>query len=98
MTDVKKKPLQLKINLGEEVAQGMYINLAMVNHTETEFTVDGLYVQPQQPKADVRARLILSPLHTKRLLMALQDNIHRYEDRFGEIELKGPNPADPLLQ
>ncbi|MDP7040309.1 MAG: DUF3467 domain-containing protein [Myxococcota bacterium] len=98
MSEMKKKPVQLKINLSEDIAQGMYVNLSMVNHTETEFTIDALYVQPQQPKANVRSRLILSPLHTKRLLMALQDNIHRYEDRFGEIELKGPNPADPLLQ
>ena len=98
MSENRKKPLQLKINLSDEVAQGMYINLVMVNHTESEFVVDGLYVQPQQPKAHVRSRLILSPRHTKRLLMALQDNLDRYEDRFGEIELKGPNPADQLLQ
>lgn len=92
------KHVQIQIQLDEETAQGMYVNLAMVNHTETEFTVDLMYLQPQQPKAKVRARIISSPKHTKRLLAALQENIRRYEDRFGAIDLSGPNPADQLLQ
>jgi hypothetical protein len=92
------KGRRLDIQMDDDVAQGMYINLALVNHTETEFTVDVIYVQPQQPKAKVRARLISSPQHTKRLLLALQENMRRYEARFGEIDLAGPNPADALLQ
>lgn len=92
------KHVQIQIQLDEETAQGMYVNLAMVNHTETEFTIDVMYLQPQQPKAKVRARLISSPKHTKRLLMALQENLRRYEERFGPIDLTGPNPADQLLQ
>ena len=92
------KPVQIQIDLDEEVAQGMYVNLAMVNHTETEFTVDMMYLQPQRPRAKVRARMISSPQHIKRLLFALQENVRRYEERYGEIELSGPNPADHLLQ
>jgi hypothetical protein len=92
------KHLQIQIQLDEEVAQGVYANLALVNHTETEFTIDVMYLQPQQPRAKVRARIISSPKHTKRLLGALQENIRRYEERFGTIELTGPNPADQLLQ
>lgn len=92
------KHVQIQIQLDDETAQGMYVNLALVNHTETEFTIDVMYLQPQQPKAKVRARLISSPKHTKRLLLALQENIRRYEDRFGTIEVSGPNPADQILQ
>jgi hypothetical protein len=92
------KHVQIQIQLDDDVAQGMYVNLAMVNHTETEFTVDVMYLQPQQPKAKVRARIISSPKHTKRLMLALQENIRRFEERFGAIELSGPNPADQLLQ
>jgi len=92
------KQVQLQIQLDDDVAQGIYVNLALVNHTETEFTIDVMYLQPQQPRAKVRARLISSPKHTKRLLMALQENLHRYEERFGTIDLSGPNPADQLLQ
>jgi hypothetical protein len=92
------KKVKIQIQLDDEVAQGIYANLALVNHTETEFTIDVMYLQPQQPRAKVRTRIISSPKHTKRLLAALQENVRRYEDRFGTIDLSGPNPADELLQ
>ena len=92
------KQVQIQIQLDDEVAQGIYANLALVNHTETEFTIDVMYLQPQQPRAKVRARIISSPKHTKRLLTALQENVRRYEERFGSIDVTGPNPADQLLQ
>jgi len=97
-TQPAAKQVQIQIQLDDEVAQGMYVNLALVNHTETEFTIDLMYLQPQQPRAKVRARIISSPKHTKRLLLALQENLRRYEERFGALELSGPNPADQLLQ
>ena len=82
-----QKEIQLQIELDEPVAQGVYCNLAMVNHTPTEFTLDFIYVQPQQPKAKVRSRIITSPQHMKRLLHALQDNLTRYESMFGVIDI-----------
>ncbi len=91
------KSVNLQIQLDEEVAQGAYVNLAMVNHTETEFILDFIYVQPQQPKAKVRARIISSPKHTKRLLKALTDNVARYERNFGEIDISGPEPHDAMI-
>ncbi len=94
----KGKQVQIQIQLDDDVAQGIYANLALVNHTETEFTIDFMYLQPQQPRAKVRTRIISNPKHTKRLLAALQENLRRYEDRFGTIDLSGPNPADQLLQ
>ena len=92
------KQVQIQIQLDEETAQGIYANLALVNHTETEFTLDFMYLQPQHPKAKVRARIISSPKHTKRLLNALQENMRRYEDRFGSVDISGPNPAERILQ
>jgi hypothetical protein len=80
------------------MSQGMYINLALVNHNENEFVIDAIFVQPQQPKATVRARLITSPKHTKNLLKALEDNIRKYEARFGKIEIGSGDPNNPLLQ
>jgi hypothetical protein len=97
----EKKPEERKVNIeiqmDEAVAQGAYVNLAMVNHTETEFTLDFIYIQPQQPKAKVRARIITSPKHTKRLLEALKDNMARYEKRFGVVDISGPAPHDEVL-
>lgn len=86
--------LQLQIEIDPVTANGVFVNLAMVNHTETEFTLDLMYLQPQQPKAVVRARAITTPKHLKRLLHALQDNVSRYEARFGAIEL-GDAPHFP---
>ncbi|HUL58222.1 MAG TPA: DUF3467 domain-containing protein [Anaeromyxobacteraceae bacterium] len=79
--------IQLQIDLDPAVANGVFVNMAMVNHTETEFTLDLLYVQPQAPRATVRARAITTPKHMKRLLLALQDNVAKWESRFGRIEL-----------
>ncbi len=93
-----KPDVKLHIQLDDDVAQGTYANLAMVNHTETEFVLDFIYVQPQQPRAKVRARILSSPRHTKRLLAALQDNVQKYEQKFGEIALPqgGPEPPTTL--
>jgi hypothetical protein len=94
MADNPKTPeMQLQIQLDDDIANGHYINMALVNHTETEFTIDFIYVQPQQPKAKVRSRIITNPKHMKRLLNAMQDNVTKYEARFGAIELmETPNP------
>jgi hypothetical protein len=81
-----QKPIEVTIDIDEQTAQGVYINMALISHTDTEFIIDFIYVQPQQPKGRVRARVISSPLHTKRLLQALQENIHRYEQTYGEIK------------
>ncbi|HIA04766.1 MAG TPA: DUF3467 domain-containing protein [Myxococcales bacterium] len=93
----KKKPegsVSLQIQLDEDTAQGSYANLVMLNHTETEFVFDFIYVQPQQPKAKVRSRIICSPRHAKQLLGALSENIGIYEERFGNIKAaKGEPPV-----
>jgi hypothetical protein len=69
------------------VGQGIYTNLVLINHTENEFVLDFAFLQPGNPRAKVRSRVISSPKHTKRLLAALQKNLELYEKRFGEIEL-----------
>ena len=83
----KPAEIQLQIQLDDDVALGHYCNMALVNHTETEFTLDFIYVQPQQPRARVRSRIITNPKHMKRLLLAIQDNVAKFEAKFGSIEL-----------
>jgi hypothetical protein len=85
---------KLHIQIDDDVANGVYSNLAMVNHTETEFTLDFIYIQPQQPRAKVRARIITNAKHTKRILIALTENIARYEQRFGAIDVT-PAAGEP---
>ena len=85
-----KKELKLEIQVDEDVAQGVYANLAVVNHSDAEFTLDFIFVQPQAPRAKVRSRVITSPKHVKRLLLALEDNLKKYEQQFGPIDVGSP--------
>jgi hypothetical protein len=97
MSDKPSAPppaVQLQIELDPVTANGAFVNMALVNHTDTEFTLDLMYVQPQQPRAVVRARAITTPKHMKRLLLAIQDNVRKYEERFGAIDL-GDAPGFP---
>ncbi len=91
---VPPQQLQVQIEIDPVTANGAFVNLAMVNHTETEFTLDLMYLQPQAPRAVVRARAIMTPQHMKRLVAALQDNLAKYEVAFGPIPL-GKAPALP---
>ena len=88
--------LQLQITIDDAVANGVYANMAMVNHNETEFIVDFIFVHPQMAKATVRSRVVTSPKHLKRLLLALQDNLGRYEAQFGKIDISGPGLNLPM--
>ena len=82
-------PPRIQLQVDEPVAQGTYSNLVVINHTENEFVFDFAYLQPANPMARVRSRIVSSPRHTKRLLLALQKNVARYEERYGVIELSG---------
>lgn len=78
---------RIQLQVDDDVAQGQYTNLVIINHTENEFVLDFAFLQPGNPRAKVRSRVISGPKHTKRLLLALQKNLDAYEKRFGEIEL-----------
>jgi hypothetical protein len=85
MSGKKLPEVKIEIQLDEETAQGVYVNLAMVNHTEAEFIIDFVFVQPQAAKAKVRSRVITSPRHLKRLIAALQENLRRFEEVHGPV-------------
>lgn len=78
----------IDIELPEDVAQGVYANLAMIAHSPAEFVIDFIQILPGMPKGRVRSRLILTPEHAKRLLAALEDNLRKYEARFGKIHVQ----------
>ena len=82
----KSKQNQLNIELDETVAEGSYANLAIINHSVSEFVVDFVNVMPGQPKAKVKSRIILTPQHAKRLVKALAENVKRFEENHGEIK------------
>ncbi len=82
---------QINIELTEEIAQGIYSNLAIISHSASEFIVDFVRLLPGLPKAKVQSRIILTPDHAKRLMAALQDNIVKYEMVNGKIKMAEDN-------
>lgn len=78
---------EINIELSEEVAQGVYSNLAVISHSSSEFVIDFVRIMPGVPKAQVKSRIILTPEHAKRLLNALEDNIKKFENNNGTIKL-----------
>jgi hypothetical protein len=93
----EKREEQLQVEIDESTARGIYTNLALITHTETEMLLDFLFLQPQTPKAKVLTRIVSSPVHAKRLLWALRDNIEKYEARFGPINAGDP-PVEPKTE
>lgn len=87
---------EIQIEMDEATAQGIYINLALISHTESEMVLDFMFLQPQSAKAKVRSRVITSPSHAKKLLAALEDNIKKYEQRFGKVDIS-PASNDPKI-
>jgi len=87
---------KIDIELPEEISNGVYCNLAIITHSNTEFITDFVQMMPGVPKGKVRARVILHPHHAKRLMMALSENIRRYEEVFGDITLDENIPNFPL--
>jgi hypothetical protein len=75
----------IDVELSEDIAEGTYANLAMIAHSNSEFILDFIRLMPGVPKAKVKARIILTPEHAKRLLEALRENISRFEEANGGI-------------
>ncbi len=92
MNQTKKQANQINIELSEEVVDGIYSNLAIISHSNSEFIVDFIRMMPGIDKAKVKSRIILTPQHAKRLHKALKDNIEKFESNFGQIkDIDAPN-------
>ena len=99
MADEKKEKQaqnQINIELSEEIAEGIYSNLAMIAHSNSEFVIDFIRLMPGVPKAKVKSRVIITPEHAKRFLLALKDNIEKYEAMFGPIKRTEDTPKFPM--
>ena len=101
---MEEKPKnQINIELTDEVAGGIYSNLAIITHSPTEFILDFVSMMPGAPKAKVKSRIVMTPQHAKRLYKALADNLSKYESQFGTIkevtgEMMPPFTMSPKAQ
>ena len=82
---MQQQEQKIDIHLSEEIAQGVYSNLAIITHSHAEFILDFVALMPGLPKGNVRSRIILTPQNAKRLLFALQDNVQKFEQKNGKI-------------
>jgi len=97
MEDKKMKQMTVQISIDEQTAQGIYANMAVVQHSPSEFVLDFIFINPGQPVAKVRSRIIISPDHAKRLHKVLGENLNLFEKQFGEIKIFDiPKPADTV--
>lgn len=96
MKEENENPNQINIELSEEIAEGVYSNLVMVAHSNSEFVMDFIRLMPGVPKAKVKSRIILTPEHAKRMLAALKENIEKYEASFGKIRIPEEAQRYPL--
>ena len=87
---------QIKVELGDKEAEGIYANLCMIMHSPTEIVFDFARVMPRSPKTRVLARIIMTPMHAKLMSKALADNLKKFEKQFGEIKIHGS--ADKMSQ
>jgi hypothetical protein len=87
---------QINVELPEEIAEGIYSNLAMIAHSNSEFVIDFIRLMPGVPKAKVKSRIIVTPDHARRLLSALKENIEKYEAAYGKINQGGGAPSFPI--
>lgn len=94
MNEQNNNEQQINIELSDDIAEGIYSNLAIITHSHSEFIVDFIKMMPGVPKAKVKSRVILTPQHAKRLLKALKENIQRFEASFGPIDDK--EHIDPM--
>lgn len=85
---------KIQIHIDEGVADGHYANLVAINHSPAEFVLDFVRMVPMVPKAKVQTRVLMAPIHAKALHKALEQNIKKYEDQYGEIKMHGRDDSD----
>lgn len=82
----KQKTRKINIEIDEKTSEGIYSNLAIINHSASEFVMDFILIMPGSAKNKVKSRIIITPKHAKKLRKALNDNIERFEQNFGSIK------------
>jgi hypothetical protein len=83
-------PQPVNIEIGEKESEGIYSNFVLIAHSPSEFILDFARMLPGLPKAKVFARIVMTPQHAKLLFNALDENIKKYEGRFGKVNLLPP--------
>lgn len=87
---------QINIELPEEKADGQYSNLSIITHSPSEFVIDFIQLMPGVPKGKVKSRILMTPDNTKKLMLALKENVAKYESMHGTIKIHHQSNAIPM--
>ncbi len=86
MSENNQNTNQINIEITEEIAEGNYINLAIITHSHAEFVFDFVNVMPGAPKSKVKNRIIMTPFHAKRFMKAIVENMQKFENTNGTVQ------------
>ncbi|HEY1405997.1 MAG TPA: DUF3467 domain-containing protein [Spirochaetota bacterium] len=95
---MRENEMNVEVKVDDKIAEGVFSNFANITHSPEEFIVDFLFINPAPPSGfgKLMSRVVMTPGHMKRLCAAMQDNIARYEERFGEIKNIGQSGSDAV--
>uniref|UniRef100_A0A7C4X9T1 DUF3467 domain-containing protein n=1 Tax=candidate division WOR-3 bacterium TaxID=2052148 RepID=A0A7C4X9T1_UNCW3 len=87
MNEQKGQPINVEI--APEHSEGVYSNFVLIAHSPSEFILDFARMLPGLQKAKVFSRIIMTPQNAYLLKDALEENLKKYEERFGKIKIFG---------
>jgi Protein of unknown function (DUF3467) len=70
-----------------------YSNSVIISHTTTEVVFDFVQIMPNDPRARVQSRIVMTPVSAKLFMRALQENLQRFEEKNGEIVVPPQPPS-----
>jgi hypothetical protein len=95
-SNMSNDPNQINVEFPKEMVGGVYANNMAVTHTAEEFIMDYIMVAP--PAGVVKSRIVVSPGHLKRIIRALQENLEKYEQKFGPIQIAEEPGGEVTIQ
>lgn len=75
-------PQQIKI--ADNIPGAEYANAMQINHNKDEFHL--MFLNIMGISGRTTGKIIVSPGHYKRIILAMQDNLKKYEKQYGEIK------------
>ncbi len=85
MTEKQTGQRKVKVELPKDPS-AIYSNMVMITHTANEVIFDFIQVMPNDDRARLQKRVMMTPTHSKLFLNALQENMSKYEASHGKID------------
>jgi hypothetical protein len=84
---------QLRLDIPANL-NAIYSNAVVIAQTASEIIFDFVQIIPTDQRAKVQSRIVMTPANAKLFLRALEQNLSKYEEKYGEIAVP---PTPPTL-